>query len=121
MPARIPAGEDEKSRLQDLICEAHAIPSLLGSAFLLVDELKPHSPALEKVMRRSDGGSGDSYYFPNAETAGGGFENTCDFGHLDFSCFDAGALDSFDAGFSDAGGDGDGDGGGGGDGGSSGC
>jgi hypothetical protein len=127
------AGEAEKFRLQDLTREAQAIPSLLdsdpakaasliaalGSAFLLVEELKPHYPALEKAMRQSDGSSGDSYYFPNTETSGGGFENACfDFGHLDFSCFDAGAFDSFDAGFSDAGGGGDGGGDGGG---SSGC
>jgi hypothetical protein len=130
------AGEAEKSRLRDLIREAKDVPTLLdsdpakaaaqiaalGSAFLLVEELKPHYPELEKAMRRSDGSSGGDggYYFPDSQTSRIGDGNLCfDFGHLDFSCFDAGAFDSFDAGFSDAGGGGDGGGGDGG--GSSGC
>ncbi len=127
------AGEAEKVRLQGLIHEVSAVPSLiesdpakamsliaaLGGAFLLVEELKPHYPALEKALRPSDGSGGDSYYFPNpASFDGGAPGGACfDFGHLDFSCFDSGAFDSFDAGFSDAGGGGDGGDGGG----SSGC
>ena len=126
------AGEAEKARLKGLMQEVRAVPSLvdsdpakaasliamLGGAFLLVEELKPHYPALEKALRQSDGSSGgDFYYFPNSDVGGSSPGDTCfDFGHLDFSCFDSGAFDSFDAGFSDAGGDG-----GGGDGGSSGC
>lgn len=128
------AGEAEKMRLQDLIRETGAIPDLLasdpakaasliaalGGAFLLVEELKPHYPVLEKALRQSDGsGGGDFYYLPSSDFGGSGQSDTCfDFGHLDFSCFDSGAFDSFDAGFSDAGGDGGGDGDGGG---SSGC
>ena len=129
-----PAGEDEQARLRDLIREARAVvPSLLdsdpakaasliaalGSTFLLLEELKPHYPALEKAMRQSDGSGGDFYYFTNSATVDSSAPgDACfDFGHLDFSCFDSGAFDSFDAGFSDAGGgDGGGDGGG-----SSGC
>lgn len=125
-------GEAEKARLQDLIRETKAVPRLLdsdpakaasliaslGSAFLLVEELKPHYPALEKALRPPDGGNGsDVNYFTSSTGFDGGSDGACfDFGHLDFSCFDAGAFDSFDAGFSDAGGDA-----GGGDGGSSGC
>ena len=127
------AGEAEKARLQELIREVKAVPSLidsdpakaasliaaLGGAFLLVEELKPHYPVLEKALRQSDGGSsGDGYYFPNSDFGSGQGDTCFDFGHLDFSCFDSGAFDSFDAGFSDAGG---GDGGGGDGGGSSGC
>jgi hypothetical protein len=126
------AGESEKARLQDLISEVSAVASLidrdpakvasliaaLGGAFLLVEELKPHYPALEKALRAPNA-RGDSYNFVNSENFNpGGQGDACfDFGHLDFSCFDAGAFDSFDAGFSDAAG---GDGGGG-DSGSSGC
>jgi len=134
--ALTPAGEEEKSRLQDLMREALTVPNLLesdpakaasliaalGSAFLLLDELKPHYPELENAMRQYDSGGSSSdggYSFPDSQTSGIGDGNLCfDFGHLDFSCFDAGAFDSFDAGFSDAGGGGDGSGG---DGGSSGC
>jgi len=132
--ALTPAGQDEKSRLQGLIQETRAVPTLiesdparaasliaaLGSALLLVDELKPHYPALEKALRPSSNGSGgDFYYFPSSEISGGAHGDMCfDFGHLDFSCFDSSAFDSFDAGFSDAGG---GDGGGGDGGASSGC
>lgn len=126
------AGEAEKARLKDLISQTRAIPNLLenepakaveliaalGGAFLLVEELKPHYPALEKALRQSDGSGGDYTYFPNDNFGAGAQDGVCfDFGHLDFSCFDSGAFDSFDAGFSDAGG---GDGGGG-DGGGSGC
>lgn len=118
------AGEAEKTRLQDLIREARTIPGLLenepakataliaalGGAFLLVEELKPHYPALEKALRQSDSSGGDFYYLSSPatfDTSGPG--DACfDFGHLDFSCFDSGAFDSFDAGFSDAGGGGDG-------------
>lgn len=126
------AGEAEKARLQDLIRKVSAVPSLIGSdpvmvvsliaalggAFLLVEKLKPHYPALEKALRALNASS-DSYNFVNSEIFNSGDQgDSCfDFGHLDFSCFDAGAFDSFDAAFSDAAG---GDGGGG-DSGSSGC
>lgn len=125
------AGEAEKARLQGLMQETHAVPKLidsdpakvasliaaLGGAFLLVEELKPHYPALEKALRQSDGSGGDAY-FSNSAAFGDAPGDACfDFGKLDFSCFDSGAFDSFDAGFSDAGGDG----GGGDGGGSSGC
>ena len=133
--ALTPPGDEEKARLLDLMHEAKTVPRLLesdpdtaaslvaalGSAFLLVEELKPHYPALEKAMRQYDGSgsSGDgATYFPDGQTSAVGDGSFCfDFGHLDFSCFDSGAFDSFDAGFSDGGG---GDGGGG-DGGGSGC
>lgn len=83
----------------------------LGGAFLLVEKLKPHYPALEKALRALNA-SGDPYNFVNSEifNSGGQGDSCFDFSHLDFSCFDARAFDSFDAGFSDAAG---GDGGGG--------
>jgi len=118
------AGEDEKSRLQGVISEARAIPSLLdsdpakvaaliaslGSAFLLVEELKPHYPALEKALRPPDGGDVYNFVNPASFDTGSSGDACFDFGHLDFSCFDSGAFDSFDAGFSDASGGGDGGG-----------
>jgi hypothetical protein len=131
-----PVGQTERARLLGLMHEAKTVPAILesdpakaaaliaalGSAFLLVEELKPHYPELEKAMRKYDssgsGGDGGGYYFPDGETSGIGDGDFCfDFGHLDFACFDSGAFDSFDAGFSDGGG---GDGGGG-DGGGGGC
>ena len=124
--ALTPDGAAEKARLKGLMQEARTVPGLiesdpakaasmiaaLGAAFLLVDELKPHYPALEKALAQSqfDRGAGDFFYFPNSDT-GGGLGDACfDFGHLDFSCFDSGAFDSFDADFAGAGGGGDGGG-----------
>jgi len=126
---RTPAGEAEKIRLENAMREARTIPQFLdrnpaqaaalvaaaGSAVLLVDELKPFYSA---ISRRLTPSGGSSFVFADA----GGFSGVdsglgnCDFGHVDFSCFDSGAFSSFDAGFSDAGGDGGGDSGG-----SSGC
>ena len=81
-----------------------------GSAILLIEELRPFSDQLSRAMRGQDGGS---YMFTDGESfsdGGGGFANF-DFGGIDFSCFDGGAFDSFDAGFDAGGGDGGGDGG----------
>jgi hypothetical protein len=123
-----PAGDAEKARLQALLGDARSIPTYvdseparaaalvaeLGGAMLLVEELRPHYAAIEKALRPSD------TTFTFTDTGSFSFDHgggaLCDFGHVDFSCFDAGAFDSFDAGFSDAGGDA-----GGGGGGSSGC
>jgi hypothetical protein len=124
---RTPAGEAEKARLQELMQEASAIPqqlerdpaqavalvAVLGGAILLVEGLRPHYAALERALRPPE--PGGTYI----DTGSWEFDHAgalCDLGHVDFSCFDAGAFDSFDAGFGDAGGDG-----GGGDGGNSGC
>ena len=123
---RTPAGDGEKARLQVLLHDARSIPSYvdsdparaaalvaeLGGAVLLVEELRPHYAAIEKALRPPE--TGVTY----ADAVNWGFDHggaPCDFGHVDFSCFDTGMFDSFDAGFTDGGGDG------GGDGGSSGC
>jgi hypothetical protein len=127
--ARTPAGDAEKARLEGLMSQARAIPqyldhdpaqaaaltTALGSAILLVDELRPHYEALARAMR--DHADGDFVDVAGFATGNDGV--IFDFGSIDFSCFDSGAFDSFDTGFSDAGGDAGGDGGG--DGGSSGC
>ncbi|HTQ35260.1 MAG TPA: hypothetical protein VMI30_13920 [Stellaceae bacterium] len=117
---RTPTGGAEKTRLDDAMREARSIPqyldsdpaqaaaliAALGAAILLVEELRPHYQALAAAMRTHGGGEGFDMDF-------GEF----DFGGIDFSAFGTGTFDSFDSGFSDAGGD-SGDGG---DGGSSGC
>lgn len=53
---------------------------------------------------RSPNARGDSDNFVNSEIFNTGGQGDACFGsgHLDFSCFDAGAFDSFDASFSDA-------------------
>jgi hypothetical protein len=116
---RTAAGDAEKARLDGLMQQARAIPryldrdpaqaaaliAALGGALLLVDELRPHFQALGVAMRDHDTGD---FVDTSSFDGGGGF----DFGSIDFSCFDSGAFDSFDAGFADAGGDGGGDGGG---------
>jgi hypothetical protein len=130
---RTPAGEVEKTRLEGLLKDARSIPNYLdrdpvqaaalvaalGSAMLLVEELRPHYQAIAAAMRPPDTGG---FIYTDIGGSGGNFESSSidfgsfDLGGIDFSAFDAGALDGFDADFSDAGGDG-----GGGDGGSSGC
>jgi hypothetical protein len=125
---RTPAGDEEKIRIETAMQDARTIPQYLdrdpaqvaalvvaaGSAILLVEELRPFSDQLSRAMRGQDGGS-YMYIDSNSFSDGGGGFANFDFGGIDFSCFDGGAFDSFNAGF-DAGGDG-----GGGDGGSSGC
>ena len=117
---RTPTGEAEKARLDDVMRDARSIPqyldsdpaqaaaliAALGAAILLVEELRPHYAALAAAMRVHEGGEGFDLDIGEFDVGG-----------IDFSAFDAGAFDSFDSGFSDAGGD-SGDGG---DGGSSGC
>jgi hypothetical protein len=125
---RTAAGDAEKSRLETAMQQAKTIPRHLdnadpaelaaliaaaGSAILLVEELRPFYDQLSRKLRSSDGGG---FVFADSFGDGGSGFASCDFGGVDFSCFDGGAFASFDAGFADAGGDG-----GGGDGGSSGC
>lgn len=112
---RTPAGDREKIRLEGLMRDAASIPdyldrdpaqaaaliAALGGAIILVEALRPHYQAIATAMHPY---AGDSAF---ADFGGLG-----DGGGLDFSAFDSGAFDSFDAGFSDAGGDGGGDGGG---------
>jgi hypothetical protein len=123
---RTPAGEAEKARIDGLMQDARAIPSYLdrdpvqaaalvaalGGAILLVEELRPHYQALGLALRDQGGGGG---YADGTSWDMGDAGSLGDFAGVDFSCFDSGAFDSFDAGFSDAGSDG------GSDGGSSGC
>jgi hypothetical protein len=119
---RTPAGDAEKQRIEGLMQEARSIPryldsdpaqaaalvTALGGAILLIDELRPHYQALDLALRdRNTGSYTDTPNWDTGDHQGGLF----DFGSIDFSAFDAGAFDSFDAGFSDAGGDGGGDGG----------
>jgi hypothetical protein len=120
-----PMGAAEKTRVQNALHEARAIPQYLdrdptqaaalaaaaGGAILLVEELRPHYRELAKAFEEpdtsptpfpmilGDSGNGDAFHF-----------GCIDFGSVDLGCFD-----SFDSGF-DAASDG-----GGGDGGSSGC
>jgi len=125
---RTPAGESEKLRIEGLMQDARSIPNYLdrdpaqaaalvaalGAAILLVEELRPHYQALGLALRERDtGGYGDGGW--TSGDFAGDFGGIGDFGSIDFSCFDGGAFDSFDAGFDAGGGDG------GGDGGSSGC
>jgi hypothetical protein len=119
-----PAGEAEKTRVQDAMHEARAIPQYLdrdpaqaaalaaaaGGAILLVEELRQHYPQLARAFEEPDTGPTPFLTFTDSGD-GGAFHFGCiDFGSIDFGCFD-----SFDSGF-DAASDG-----GGGDGGSSGC
>jgi len=97
-----------RSRLQDLIRDARAVPRLLGDdpakaasliaalggAFFLVWELRPHHPAIEKALRPSGGDGGDFHSFSG--------DVRFDFGHLDFNHFEADVFDSFDAGWTKA-------------------
>jgi hypothetical protein len=83
-----------------------------GSAILLIEELRPFSDQLSRAMRGQDGGAYTYTDGGSFSDGGRGFANY-DFGSIDFSCFDGGAFDSFDAGFDAGGGDGGGDGGGG--------
>ena len=126
---RTPAGDSEKIRLEGLMRDAVAIPDFvdrdpaqaaaliaaLGGAIILVEALRPHYQAIAAAMRPYTGET----VLSDLGDVGDGIDLS-GIGDLDFSAFDSGAFDSFDAGFSDAGGDGGGDGGGG-DGGSSGC
>jgi uncharacterized membrane protein YgcG len=123
---RTPAGEAEKLRIQELMQDARSIPSYLdrdpaqaaalvaalGAAILLVEELRPHYQALGLALRERDAGSSGDGGWTSGDFSGD-FGGIGDFGAIDFSCFDGGAFDSFDAGFDAGGGDGGG--------GSSGC
>jgi hypothetical protein len=109
--------------------QAAALAATLGTAILLVDELKPHYQRLAQAMRRHQG-DGDATIDNSTVFAPAGSavprELPPDFfcpGDFDFAALDAldGGFDAFDAGFSDAGGDGGGGGDSGGDGGGSGC
>jgi hypothetical protein len=125
---RTPAGEAERTRVQNALHEARAIPQYLdrdpaqaaalaaaaGGAILLVEELRPHYAQLAKAFEEPDTGSSSFSNFSDSGD-GGAFH----FGWIDFGSIDFGSFDSFDSGF-DAGSDGGG-GDGGGDGGSSGC
>lgn len=133
-----PAGAAEKARIEGLMEQGRTIPALLaqnpaqalaiavalGSAILLVPELRPVYEELHRRLQASsgldsagDGGSADFNWLGGATTGEGG--------DLDFGDFDAftSSLDAFDSAFdsaaSDAGADGGdgggGDGGGGGD------
>jgi hypothetical protein len=119
-----PAGEAEKTRVQNAMHEARAIPQYLdrdpaqaaalaaaaGAAILLVEELRPHYAQLAKAFEESDSNPMPFPIFPDSGDSGAFHFGCIDFGSIDPTCFD-----SFDSGF-DAASDG-----GGGDSGSSGC
>jgi hypothetical protein len=119
---RTAAGDLEKTRIENALHEAKAIPQYLdrdpaqaaalavaaGGAILLVEELRPHYQQLARAFQDRDSGSSMMFFDPNA--GGGADSGAFDFGSIDFGCFD-----SFDSGF-DAASDGGGD-----PGGSSGC
>jgi hypothetical protein len=122
--ARTPEGDAEKARLDRLIEDARRIPqyldrapdrvpeliAALGTALVLVDELRPHYQALSRAMRER--GTGDSMPFDGISGAPGDVPTGLfDLGNIDFGSFDTGALASLDAGFSGDGGGGDGGGG----------
>jgi hypothetical protein len=112
---RTAAGDAEKIRLDAAMREARAIPQYLdndpaqvaalaaavGGAILLVEELRPFYGRLSRALRS---GGDVGYLAPDSNDFGDGGQGfaTCDLGGIDFSCFDAGAFDSFDSGFSGA-------------------
>ncbi len=115
-----PAGEAEKTRVQNALHEARAIPQYLdrdpaqaaalaaaaGGAILLVEELRPHYRQLANAFEEPDASPTPFPVFADSGPGGdgGGFHFGCiDFGTIDFGCFD-----SFSSGF-----DGASDGGGG--------
>jgi hypothetical protein len=119
-----PTGEAEKTRVQNALHEARAIPQYLdrdpaqaatlaaaaGGAILLVEELRTHYPQLAKAFEEPDASSS-----PFPVLVDYGQPGTFHFGCIDFATVDLGCFDSFDSGF-----DGASDGGGS-DGGNSGC
>jgi len=116
---RTSAGDAEKTRLENALHEARAIPQYLdrdpaqaaalaaaaGSAILMVEELRPHYQQLAEAFRLR---AGDGFDIPANFDGGLSF---------DFGTIDLGSFDSFGAGFDGAAGGSDG----GGDGGGSGC
>jgi hypothetical protein len=118
------AGEAEKTRLQNALHEARAIPQYLdrdpaqaaalaaaaGGAILLVEELRPHYRQLAKAFEEPDMSPS-----PFPALVDYGQPDAFHFGCIDFDSIDFGCFDSFDSGF-DAASDGSG-----GDGGTSGC
>ncbi|HEY1797746.1 MAG TPA: hypothetical protein VGG57_16665 [Stellaceae bacterium] len=119
-----PAGEAEKTRVQDALHEARAIPQYLdrdpaqaaalaaaaGGAILLVKELRPHYRQLAKAFEEPDTS-------PSPGVSDFGQDGAFHFGAIDFASIDFGSFDSFDSGFDAASDGGGGDSGGG----SSGC
>jgi hypothetical protein len=110
-----PAGMAEKSRIESDIARARTIPGLLGSkpaeaaaialavgsAILLVPELRPHYRQLSEAMR----GSADMHdvhntgmYTPMSGTSG----SAHDLQHADLGSADLGGLGAFDLGSFDA-------------------
>lgn len=116
-----PAGEAEKTRVQDALHEARAIPQYLGrdpaqaaalaaaagGAILLVEELRPHYRELAKAFAEPDASPTPFPIFPDPGT-GEAFH----FGCIDFGSVDLGCFDSFASGFDAASDGGGGDGGG---------
>jgi hypothetical protein len=123
---RTPAGDIEKTRLENAMQEARCIPRCLdsepaqvaamvaaaGSAIFLIDELQPHYQGIAKAMRDQ---SGDAPFF--APSTDGFSSSSSDVGGFDAGCFDAGSFNfdgidfasfdfgSFDSGFDSSGGD----------------
>lgn len=99
---------------------AAALIATLGSAVLLLDELKPHYGRISRSLSTSqDGDSGDFGSFDSDDSSFSGLDSIGDSFDFDFSAFDAldSTLDTFDSSFdaadssSDGGGDSDGGGG----------
>lgn len=124
-----PAGEAERSRIEDDIDRARQLPKLLttdpaeaaalalalGGTLLLVDDLSKHYRQLGEAMRAGCGDSGSDAGGDGGSFDTGGFSGGFDLASFDLGSLDAGAFDaldssiaSFDSGFSDAGGDGGG-------------
>lgn len=127
-----PSGEQERDRIERAIGLARDIPDFLdrdpaqaaalafslGTAVLLVPELKGHYQRLAQAMRAQsgDGGGDGGFFLATDRTTSHDFDAMYlgDFDAAIFDAFDTG-FDAFDAGFDAAGGgDGGGDGGNGG-------
>lgn len=134
-------GTITKERLENQMAQAQLLPEMLdsnpaeaaalvfglGSAALLVSEVRAQSARLSQALREHPSGADGTFFFPasstgNAEALADGKTNPANFddGRFDFQfdldAFDS-SLDSFDSSFdssADTGGDGGGDGGGGG-------
>jgi hypothetical protein len=142
-----PAGKSERTRVERAVERAREIPDFLdrdpaqaaaiafslGSAVLLVPELKHHYQQLAQAMRDhggNGGGGGDLYSGGGGSGAGTAdperqpeADLTADFDPLNLADFDADAFDAFDSGLDafDAGFDGGNGGNGGNGGGNGGC